>query len=65
MFEWDISTELLDGKRPSTPDKCKHLWRANVPNRLPAGKHLIEVEALDMFGKRYTGQAYYEIKTAE
>jgi len=65
MFEWDTTTELLDGKRPSNPDKCTHLWRANIPNRLPAGKHLIEVEAVDMFGKRYTGQRYYEIKTAE
>lgn len=65
MFDWDTTTELMDGKRPSNPEKCRHLWRANIPNRLPVGKHVIEVEAVDMFGKRYTGQTHYEIKTAE
>jgi 3',5'-cyclic AMP phosphodiesterase CpdA len=65
MFEWDTTTELLDGKRPSNPQKSKHLWRANIPNKLPAGKHTIEVEAIDMFGKRYTSQTSYEIKAAQ
>lgn len=61
MFEWDTTTELLDGKRPSNPQKSKHLWRANIPNKLPAGKHSIEVEATDMFGRIYTSQTSYEI----
>jgi len=61
MFEWDTTTELLEGKRPSNPQKCKHLWRANIPNKLPAGKYTIEVEATDMFGRIYTSQTSYEI----
>lgn len=65
MFEWDTTTELMDGKRPSNPQKNKHLWRANVPNKLPVGRHIIEVEAVDMFGKRYTGQTSYEIRIPE
>lgn len=65
MFEWDTTTELMGGKRPSNPQKNKHLWRANVPNKLPLGRHTIEVEAVDMFGKQYTGQTSYEIRTAE
>lgn len=65
MFEWDTTTELLDGKRPSNPQKSKHLWRANVPNKLAAGMHTIEVEAVDMFGKRYTGQTTYEVRLGE
>jgi hypothetical protein len=62
MFEWDTTTELLDGKRPSNPEKSKHLWRANIPTQLPAGKHVIEVEAIDMFGNQFNAQTSYEIK---
>lgn len=65
MFEWDTTTELLDGKRPSNPQQSKHLWRASVPSRLPVGTHTIEVEATDMFGKRYTSQSSYEIRAGE
>lgn len=65
MFEWDTTFELLNGKRPSNPQKSKHLWRANIPNKLPVGIHTIEVEAIDMFGKRYTSQTSYEIKSAQ
>ncbi len=65
MFEWDTTTELIDGKRPSNPQKSKHLWRAIIPNKLPAGTHIIEVEAIDMFGKRNTSQTSYEIITAK
>lgn len=64
MFEWDTTTELINGRRPSNPQKSKHLWRANIPFKLPAGIHVIEVEATDMFGKRYTSQTSYEIRTA-
>lgn len=62
MFEWDTTTELINGRRPSNPQKCKHLWRANIPSKLPAGIHLIEVEATDMFGKVYRSEAKYEVR---
>lgn len=65
MFEWDTTTELIPGKRPSNPQKNKHLWRANISSKLPVGHHTIEVEAIDMFGKRYTSQTHYEIKEAK
>ena len=35
------------GKRPSLPQKSKHLWRTNIPANLPPGVHTIEVEAID------------------
>lgn len=62
MFEWDTTTELINGRRPSNPEKNKHLWRANLPAKLPVGKHIVEVEAIDMFGKRYTSQTSYEVR---
>ncbi|WP_226390991.1 calcineurin-like phosphoesterase C-terminal domain-containing protein [Penaeicola halotolerans] len=65
MFEWDTTEELIDGKRPSNPQRSKHLWRANVPNNLSEGQHTIEIEAIDMFGKRYTGISSYEIKAVK
>ncbi|MBK7428337.1 MAG: calcineurin-like phosphoesterase C-terminal domain-containing protein [Saprospiraceae bacterium] len=65
MFEWDTTSELLDGKRPSNPDQSKHLWRANVNNKLSAGQHIIEVEAVDMFGKQHYSKRTYEIRDPE
>ncbi len=65
MFEWDTTTELIDGKRPSNPQKSKHLWRASVNSKLAVGNHTIEVEATDMFGKVFTSKKGFEVKSAE
>lgn len=61
LYKWDTSEELLDGRRPSNPQRSTHLWRANIPNNLPAGEHTIEVEATDMFGNTHRGIKKYRI----
>ncbi|MCR9295161.1 MAG: calcineurin-like phosphoesterase family protein [bacterium] len=35
------------------PSVTNHLWRAMLPPTLPAGTHVLEVEATDMHGKKY------------
>jgi hypothetical protein len=61
MHEWDFTEELLDGRRPSNPEFCRHLWRANIPNNLKAGEHTIEVKAHDLFGQTFTQSKTYRI----
>jgi hypothetical protein len=63
--EWDYSDVLLDGKRPSNPDKCSHLWKARIPTNIEAGDHLIEIRAKDMFGREFTQKRWYEVADKE
>ena len=63
--EWDYSDVLLDGKRPSNPDKCSHLWKARIPTNIEAGDHLIEIRANDMFGREFTQKRWYEVADKE
>jgi hypothetical protein len=37
------------------PMACPHLWRAPLPEDLPAGTHAIEIVATDMFGNEHRG----------
>ncbi|MCH7413829.1 calcineurin-like phosphoesterase family protein [Belliella sp. R4-6] len=62
LLQWDISEELLDGRRPSLPQKSMHLWRANIPNNLPVGKHTVEVEAIDMYGQKHVSKTEMEVR---
>ncbi|MFN3800163.1 calcineurin-like phosphoesterase C-terminal domain-containing protein [Belliella pelovolcani] len=62
LFEWDTTTELLEGKRPSLPQKSTHLWRANIPSNLPVGTHTIEVEATDLFGQVHQATTQMEVR---
>ncbi len=34
--------------------KTKHLWKSNLPARLPKGTHAVEIRTTDMFGVTYT-----------
>ena len=61
LYKWDTSEELLQGRRPSNPQRSTHLWRANIPTNLPAGEHTIEVEATDLFGNKHRGIQKYSI----
>jgi hypothetical protein len=65
LHEWDFTEKLLDGRRPSNPEFCTHLWRAAVPNRLGDGKHTIEVKAHDQFGQTFTQTKTYRIESAK
>ena len=61
VFEWDFLEELPEGRRPSYPTECDHIWYAPVPSDLNLGEHAIEVKALDMFGRTFTQAGSYRI----
>lgn len=61
LHQWDFSENLLQGSRPSNPDRCHHLWRSPIPTNLPEGEHTIEVKATDLYGQTYTGKSQYRI----
>ena len=58
---WDANPDMFTGKRPSNPVDCTHLWKVRLPNRLPAGRHTIEVRVTDMFGRTFTGFSTYRV----
>jgi hypothetical protein len=41
---------------PQPLSECPHLWRGRLPVDLPAGTHLVEVLATDMFGNTHQGR---------
>ncbi len=61
LHEWDYSEILLDGSRPPNPALCSHLWRGSIPTFLPAGEHIIEIKAKDMYGRELTQKSSYKI----
>jgi hypothetical protein len=65
LNEWDYASVLLDGKRPSNPDKCNHLWYGKLPKNLDVGEHVIEIKVKDMFGRIFTRMASYRIETKD
>jgi len=62
--EWDLTEELMPGRRSSNPINSTHLWRGNIPTNLDTGEHNIEVKATDMFGKTYTSKSSYRLEEA-
>ena len=61
ILRWDTTTEPLSGVRPSNPVNSMHLWKARVPSNLPPGEHVLEVKAVDMFGREFTASRIYTI----
>ncbi|WPP49601.1 calcineurin-like phosphoesterase family protein [Catalinimonas niigatensis] len=61
LHEWDYTEELMPGRRPSNAVPSRHLWRAAIPTDLTVGTHTIEVEATDMFGRKFTESTTYNI----
>ncbi|MEB2784830.1 calcineurin-like phosphoesterase C-terminal domain-containing protein [Algoriphagus persicinus] len=61
LFDWDVTEELIDGRRPSNPAQSKHLWRGVIPNGLEAGEHIIHIQATDRFGQVHSGEATLRI----
>ncbi len=61
LIEWDLTEELLPGRRPSNAVNSTHLWFGPLSLDLPAGVHTIEVEATDRFGKINKGIQTYRI----
>ena len=60
-FKWDFTEVLLNGRRPSDPVICNHLWIGRIPVDLPVGEHIIEVKVKDMFGRLFYQKSAYRI----
>lgn len=61
LLEWDTTEELIPGRRPSNAQPSRHLWRAPMPVNLPAGEHLITIEATDRYGNPHIGSRIFKI----
>ncbi len=46
----------------SKPGKSTHLWKAQLPSQLPAGVHVINVQATDRTGRVVTGKRLIRVK---
>lgn len=62
VHEWDVTTKLLPGRRPSNPVSSTHLWRGRIPTNLSVGEHTIEVKATDRFGRAFVQRKSYRIE---
>ncbi len=61
VLTWDFTDELPEGRRPSNPVECSHTWVGRIPTDLDTGEHVIEVKAIDMFGRTFTQERKYRI----
>lgn len=61
VLDWDTASEVFKGNRPSNPITCDHLWHGNLPTNLEIGEHIIEVKAIDMFGREHLQTSTYTI----
>lgn len=57
-----ITDKTKKARRPSNPAKSTHLWKGPISTRLPAGKHIIEVSATDMFNRSFTQKSSFIIE---
>lgn len=63
LYKWDLTEELMEGRRGSDAIESKHIWKSKIPTNLDLGKHLIEVRATDMYGNTYIAKSSYQIAT--
>lgn len=60
---WNLTEEVIPGRRPSNPVNSTHLWQGNIPARsMKAGEHSIEVRATDMFGRTFTNKSTIKVQ---
>ena len=60
LLAYDGAETLVVGRRPSDPVNSAHLWKFKLP-KLKAGKHSIEVEAVDMFGRTHSAKKELDV----
>lgn len=53
LHRWDVTENLMPGRRPSNPAKSTHLWRGSFPKDLLPGEHTIEIRATDRYGRQF------------
>ena len=61
LLKFDTAEKFIEGRRPSNAVNSTHLWEAKFPNKLPVGKHDLQVKAIDMYGKLHTQTVAIEI----
>jgi hypothetical protein len=60
-YQWDTAEKMPEGIRPSNPTLSYHLWKIRIPTRLPLGKNVIEVKAIDMYGRTFTDKFEFQV----
>lgn len=48
---WDMTDELMAGRRPSDAQNSSHLWKGMISTELPVGTHVLHIQATDLFGR--------------
>ncbi|MGV6946006.1 calcineurin-like phosphoesterase C-terminal domain-containing protein [Sphingobacterium kyonggiense] len=60
VLNYDGATDLVAGRRPSDAVNSAHLWKVKLP-KLKAGKHTLEIEAVDMFGRKHSNSKVIDV----
>ena len=66
LYKWDLSENLLMGKRSFyRAVNSTHLWNVRFPRDLDVGEHQLEVRAKDMFGRYHTTSTKFRVEEAQ
>jgi hypothetical protein len=68
ILEWiekdtTFSAEDFPGTPMPRPQNSSHLWEANIGTDWPAGRHIIEVKAMDRYGRTFLD--YHTMRVVE
>ncbi|WP_436715085.1 calcineurin-like phosphoesterase family protein [Roseiconus lacunae] len=58
----DESTPMEGTKRMNRPRESTHIWVGHLPNVLPKGTHLLEVQAEDAYGETFTDRRPFRVQ---
>jgi len=63
LYKWDLTDQLMRGRRPSNGVESTHLWSGSIPARnLELGPHKIQIRATDMFGNVFTQEQFFNVE---
>lgn len=62
VYEYELSEQLVPGRRSSDPINSTHLWRAKIVTDLEVGTHNFEIKATDIYGKTHNATGSYRIE---
>ena len=54
MAEPALADQVFPGNQMPEPEKSTHLWQADIGTKWPVGRHVIEVKAIDRYGRTFT-----------
>jgi hypothetical protein len=61
-FQLWMNPEMkLNGRKPSRPANCRHLWKTAMPPDLVTGMHKVEVTVTDVFGRKFMALHFFRI----